>query len=63
MCDIFIESIAYRAMHAFHVRTFQVGFTAHLEENAISVVPEHVLKMFIKSFLALISAHTYGIIC
>ena len=50
-------------MHAFHVRTFQVGFTAHLEENAISVVPEHVLKMFIKSFLALISAHTYGIIC
>jgi len=34
MCEIFIVSIANRAMHVFHYRTFQVGFRAHLKLNA-----------------------------
>jgi len=42
---IFIESIANRAMHAFHYRTFQVGVPANLILDAF--VPQHVLKMLI----------------
>ena len=55
MCEIFIESIANRAMHAFHYSIFQVEFPAHLKLNAPSC-PENAIK----KFLALIGRHPYG---
>jgi len=38
MCEIFIEAIANRAMHAFHDRNIQVGVSAHLKQNGSAIV-------------------------
>ena len=58
MCKIFVESFANRAMHPFNVRTFQDGFPTHLQLNAAHAL-YHVLKMFIKKFLALMDSYPY----
>jgi len=34
MCKIFIESVANRAMHAFHDCTIQVVVSAHMKQEA-----------------------------